>query len=238
MIISVHIPKTGGVTFRQFIAKVFEKEVVLDYHELTSVKLNKTVNDIIPGTRVIHGHFRADKYDDLYPNAKLVTWFRDPREIPISHYYYHLREPDFTHPVCRQMYDNKWTLEQTIRSQHDINIISHYTAKKKIEDFTFIGIMEYYKESIRLFKKLFDIDKRQKKGFLDRMRTCLGISSKTEMVALNVNPIRDSNKYQVSKELKHYIEKKCAKDLLLYHKAVRHFMKRYEKEFGMSINRD
>ena len=196
-IISVHIPKTGGVTFRNYIGAVFPDNVYFDYPE-EELPGGKTYSEMY----IIHGHFRVSKYSADFPSAKYISWVRDPSQIPISLYYYYLREPDFDSPLCRMLYYYDLSLEQFIRLKKDWNIISYFFEDKPIKDFVFIGIVEKYDESIQLFNEMFDVN------------------SVVPVVRGNTNTTRASSKYEVSDNLKKYIAATTSEDQKIYDQAV------------------
>ena len=42
---------------------------------------------------IIHGHFRATKYLDVFPDARLITFLRDPLSVTVSLYDHWRTEP-------------------------------------------------------------------------------------------------------------------------------------------------
>jgi len=218
MIISVHIPKTGGTSFRNFLIKAFNKKVVFDYRNLYNkpklIGSSKTIEKIPLDTKVIHGHFKADKYDDLFPNAKLITWFRNPLEIPISLYYHFLRCPNFKNSDCKALYDEKMSLKEFVLNIGDGNRSPYFISTKELVDFDFIGITEMYDKSMRLFRKLFHID------------------NSIPVIKENINPQKNfESKYRIDPEIRKLIRKLFIKDYKLYLEAIDIFNKKYIKEF-------
>src|SRR5690606_11709595 len=79
MFISVHIPKTGGTTFRNFLEQRYPGKVAYDYgsdSELTHRLLREKRKEASPevlrqlkqeGIRVVHGHFPATRYAEAIP---------------------------------------------------------------------------------------------------------------------------------------------------------------------------
>ena len=95
-IVSVHIPKTGGVTFREILEKLAEGHIHYDYGDrpLSPPALAERVRrrfrrvTVPPETRVVHGHFLAAKYARVFPEAPIVVWLRQPLQRLSSHYNY------------------------------------------------------------------------------------------------------------------------------------------------------
>ena len=139
MIISVHIPKTGGVTFREVLKSIYKEDIFFHY---TPWKKDITLPIIPDNIKIIHGHIPATKYKHSYPEGKFITWLRNPIEIPISMFYYFKRTPDFNNPLCKSLYEDKLSVEEFLLSRKNWNTISNYLSGEKINNFSFIGILE------------------------------------------------------------------------------------------------
>jgi hypothetical protein len=156
----MHIPKCAGTTFRSILIQCFgEEKILFDYADQMTHR-GKVVTTIPPGIEVIHGHFAMDKYDELFPDAALITWLRDPIEKTISHYYYWLRNPNNENiPLHQKIIDNKISLEEFGQQPISIDLFTNEFAGKKITDFAFIGITEHFEDSVKLFMNIFNIKK-------------------------------------------------------------------------------
>lgn len=136
--ISVHIPKTGGTVFlRQILNKKF-LEVHVDYRKNHFLeKEPKTIE-----CNIIHGHFPASRY--LERKLPYITWLRDPLERIVSHY--------------------NWILKVTKRElEFDEFIEKHANRMNQYMDidrekFVFVGILERWNDSIKLFSRITDTD--------------------------------------------------------------------------------
>jgi len=197
MIISIHVPKTGGTTFRNFLLKAFPSRVYFDYSNNEKVKLK-----IPDKTEILHGHITAYKYRNVYPNAKYITWLREPTQIPISMYYHYLRNPDFNSYLCQQLYNKNLSLEGFINLRKKWNVINDFIGDVPLEAFSFIGILEDYDKSIERFIKQFNI------------------SDNLIIKKVNYNPDRSENKYDVSDELKAQLKLACSESIVVYQKAL------------------
>lgn len=107
MIISVHIPKTAGTSFRTGLEKVFGNRLLLDYNDkplsgLISARWFRVKNRfrvqmqrhiLLENFSVIHGHFLPSKYLFLGKEIKLGAFFRDPVDRLISQYCFELNHP-------------------------------------------------------------------------------------------------------------------------------------------------
>jgi hypothetical protein len=170
LIISVHIPKTGGTTFVDILQKCAEEVLYLDYDyegpspialfrrgKRLTAPFESIMNDLesLPGRSVIHGHFQAKKYVSTFPNAVYVTWLRDPVERIVSNYLYWQRS--------RLPGDRRWeqvnaqgiSLEQFAQLKLARDNQQAYLYPLAVEDFDFVGITEEYDRSLELFRRLF-----------------------------------------------------------------------------------
>jgi len=201
MIISVHIPKCGGTSFRVILESIYGGSLWLNYGAMFSSKELRT--DLIPrGTRCIHGHFLADTFSELVPQPELVTWLRHPVERVVSNYYHFLRSPDPRDACCRELIEKRLSLEEFAELDWMRNEATRYMAGKSVEAFAFVGIMERYDESIQLFSSLF------------------GVPVPAESPKFNVNPLRATESYPLSTGTYDHILSLNFRDLIAYELAT------------------
>ncbi|MET1081387.1 MAG: sulfotransferase family 2 domain-containing protein [Pseudomonas sp.] len=79
----LHIPKTGGVSFRQVIENAFHVNEVL--HVLNPKEILEHTDDSLARYRFVHGHFSAFHVEHLY-SFKKITSLRDPVARCLSAY--------------------------------------------------------------------------------------------------------------------------------------------------------
>lgn len=124
LIISVHIPKTAGTSFKEALSNALGEEALLcdynhtkEFSELSNrgvkaIELHvewlhlrsraeqskyKSFVEAIPDTvSCVHGHFPASKYLLLNKKRNLIyiTWLRDPMDRMLSNYYYWMEQPE------------------------------------------------------------------------------------------------------------------------------------------------
>jgi len=200
MIVSVHVPKCAGTSFRNILDAIFGERIWHNYG--TIFTRDQAVADRIPrGIRVIHGHFIADAFDDLVPKRRLITWVRDPVERVVSNYYHCLRSPDMRDDCCRLVHEQKLGLLEFADLDWMKNLSTRYMANKPVADFAFVGIAERFDKSMEAFSKNL--------GF----RRVLGVPR------LNVNPKRREATYSLSREERSYIIERNGTDLAWYEQA-------------------
>src|SRR5882724_883638 len=93
MILSIHIPKTAGTTFRELLQRHFREAICLHYYHPMDYT-GRPLSEVPSVVECIHGHFGAQKFLSCYFDADLVTWLRDPIERVVSEYEHLKRSPD------------------------------------------------------------------------------------------------------------------------------------------------
>lgn len=202
MIISVHVPKTAGTSFRLVLDEVCGARTWYNYG--TIFTREQAREELVPpDTTLIHGHFLADAFDELFPERQLVTWVRHPVERLVSNYHHFLRTPDMRDDCCRALHEHKLSLREFSDLEWMRNETSRYLANKPVGDFEFIGISERFDESIRQFCGTF--------GFREVAR----------LPRANVNPGRSSESYELSQADREHILGRNAADMEWYDLAMR-----------------
>ncbi len=221
-IVSVHIPKTGGVSFGVLLKKIYGLRCAYDYSRIPWFK--KPVGQLgalkqalkrmhhLDFVKCIHGHFYADAFDDKYKdNVKYVTWLRDPVERLISLYEFWAYSSS---PVLSSKFQaafRKLTFDDFIKHQkldfHVNNGQTRMLGQKSIDDFEFVGIQEKYEQGVNVFLKIMGLDDIQ-----------------VEIPMRNVNKKRNIEKNNISKKQIERIVELNAKDIELYEKAKLRFL--------------
>ena len=144
-LISVHVPKAAGTAFRQVLLQVYGTQGVLT--DKTNMFEDNMPATIHWQTKVIEGHFRAGKYDKLFPNAYRITWLREPIHRLISDYCFrHMSNPTQDHL-------NKESLLKF--AQGNSNLMAYCVNAKSLDYFDFIGITEHFAEDLLELKSIF-----------------------------------------------------------------------------------
>src|SRR5664279_122190 len=107
MILSIHVPKAAGNSFRELLRTEFGDRLMKDYGDWAGCRVPEAIercrartltmrsraHELLAKYDIIHGHFAVDKYLGLFPNEEFVAFFRDPYQQSVSHYYFLLRNP-------------------------------------------------------------------------------------------------------------------------------------------------
>ncbi len=156
-LISVHVPKTAGTTFVDILNQIYGKEnIYFDYIPPKYVKHEPS--DLPHNFRVIHGHFNILKYDYLPAQAKKIIWLRHPIHIVISLYFYWLHVPLVDiyqyHEIVRDVKMLNINLDEFVEHGAAKNLISQHISDKKINDFDFVGVQEFFLEDLADLQKM------------------------------------------------------------------------------------
>ena len=201
MLISVHIPKCAGTSFRHILQGLYEDRLWLNYG--AAFVQSQARADLIPsGTECIHGHFFADTFDEIYPERQLITWLRHPVERVVSNYHHFLRSPDLRDDCCRVLLERQLTLGEFAELDWMRNMATRYLNGVPLEDFAFVGIAERFLESLHLFA------------------TTFGWPTPLRVPRDNINPERLTERYQISARDYAHIAGLNTLDLRTYECAV------------------
>lgn len=171
LMISVHLPKTAGVSFRTSLAEHFGHQLLQDYadrpvntppvlrhQQALQAALDNTERDFSQAA-CIHGHFLPLKYLSVASRyqARFITWMRDPIERLVSHYYYWQQtyQPATAMTLHRRVVEEGWTLDRFCLSEELRNTYAQFLWGFPLAYFEFIGITEHYSEDLAYFSRVF-----------------------------------------------------------------------------------
>lgn len=201
MVISVHIPKCAGTSFRHILQGLYEERLWLNYGT-AFIRSQAAVEQIPRGTECIHGHFFADTFDDIFPDRQLITWLRHPVERVVSNYHHFLRSPDLRDDCCRTLLDQKLTLREFAELDWMRNMAARYLNGVPLDDFAFVGVAERFLESLHLFGRI------------------VGWPAPLGVPRDNINPARLTERYEISPADHDHILALNPIDLRLYQDAL------------------
>jgi hypothetical protein len=172
VMISVHLPKTGGVAFRNILQAIYGRSLYLHYGRKTR---NRTFDpSLLPvNTRCIHGHFGSDALAAAFPHRILITWVRHPVQRIVALYRHFLRNPDPSNLSSCTLHEKQLSLKAFADLDAVRNMATRFfLAGKRPDDFFFIGVTEHFDASIALFLSLMQIrlDLQVPKQNADRSR--------------------------------------------------------------------
>jgi hypothetical protein len=217
MLISLHIPKTAGTSFRIALEEKFGSGLLRDYddrpiHSSPGERNAKALRDCrlnreraFEGVTCIHGHFLPRKYMPLIEKkaTRLVTWMRDPVERLASNYQHWKRfgQCDQGSPLVRRFIDERWSFERFCFAGELKDLYSQFLWDFPFTRFDFVGITEHYEEDMAYFSH----------GFLD---------APAAVYRCNGNPDSTGRNYVSDPGLRADIASFHAKDMALYRQAL------------------
>lgn len=181
MLISVHIPKTAGMSFGSSLRDVYGDRLFWAYETQPRLYSNLSIQlswlkckvshmvrtrRIIRKYDAIHGHFFADAFEHLPVPKQYCVFMRDPVERVISHYlfwkerYEKFRREGRKPPrlsLWTQMIENEMSLTEFAASPGMVKFYPVFLGRMPMDRFDFVGLMEEYSTSLQLFEKVFGI---------------------------------------------------------------------------------
>lgn len=210
-LVSVHIPKTAGTSFRKSLKSAYGEENVvrLDISLQTGkTRLNEELyeEELLPeNIRVLHGHFRPVDVLERFPRTKgkaFITWLRNPVDRVISNYYYlekrlkeELDEEGKNLNILSKM---QRSLLEYARDEINRNRQCKFLEGLELDAFEFVGILEHYAEDLTELGQRF--------GWSLVEETTVNVTAKEKPV--------------VSEEVRQEIARLNADDLALYNQAL------------------
>ena len=187
-LISLHIPKTAGTSFRLILESVYGSNEVMRVDlpiDDPKLKVNKEDynSDRLPKAKVIHGHFNYELLSSevrLPDQVPIVTWVRDPVERVISNYFYLsdrlesiLDEKNRGVNILSKL---KRNLKEYAQCEINRNRQSKFLKGLNLDDITFIGVVENFEEEIKVLAKILGwknvesvkVNSTKKKDFVDQ----------------------------------------------------------------------
>jgi hypothetical protein len=210
-IISLHIPKNAGTSFRNILKSVYGDDQVacLNIKPNGTIGLNQEIytENKLPKAKVIHGHFVFNALKNIFTlpeNYKLITWVRDPVNRVVSNFYYLesrlkelLDEERNNLDILNKM---QKTLIEFARADINRNRQAKFLAGSELMNFDFIGIFEYFdSELLRLAK-------------------VLEWKNIPEILHHNKTPVKDS---KISDDILNEIRELNMEDMHIYNEALK-----------------
>jgi hypothetical protein len=165
-LISVHIPKTAGTSFRHILKQVYGESAVvrLDINARgKKVRLDEQLYEaaeLPAGVRVLHGHFSPAAVAERFAGVEklpAITWLRHPVDRVISNYFYlkkrlaeELDEEAKGLNILRKM---QRSLLEYAADDMNRNRQHKFLAGRALEDFAFVAIQEHYDEDLAAMGK-------------------------------------------------------------------------------------
>ncbi len=217
MLISVHVPKTGGTTFFTHLRELYGARVMWHNNDWVEIDTPEAIErrrrhrtELIGDPHAfarrfdaLHGHFSARAYYGLFPGAHLITFVRDPFQHAVSCYEFAVRSESLPHPGHHAFKARNMSIFDLIELYPDHQ--SMYFAGVPLDEFALVGISERYDESLVAFERL------------------AGVTVPDRGARANANPQRAGDGYAISLDVRRAVERHRAGDIELYRQAVERF---------------
>lgn len=162
MIISVHIRKCAGTTFKAALTQEFGPKIYMDYGDEVgsswpSSKTKRLVKHsqmqaqrqaLQKNYKIIHGHFYRSKFDFLTVPRDYITFMRDPVARVLSNYYYLKRNKNRKNGDALIVNALGFSLEEYVCHPDCQNLQSQYLQTEDLSEFKFVGLVEHYDASV------------------------------------------------------------------------------------------
>lgn len=152
-LLSVHLPKTAGVSFSRTLENIYTKSLKKVYAPKLIQAINQGTSPSLPKkARCVHGHFGLLPHTlDWFPNAKLICWLRNPIDRVVSHYNYWLSYPAHGNSVHDRFLKEQPSLLAFAQNAIYIPTVNAYQSF--LGDFTpnqfcFVGRTESFKDDL------------------------------------------------------------------------------------------
>ncbi|NBC07875.1 MAG: sulfotransferase family 2 domain-containing protein [Bacteroidetes bacterium] len=148
-LLSMHIPKTAGLAFREILYQQYGPTRVLAINQYGLLRQGQTLSHHFRKRhRVIHGHLPYTYLKPLHgPDTMIITWLRDPAQRVVSNYYYSI-----THEFPKRLRENPdrkmMNLEEFIERPKRQNVMSRFLEGIELEDLDFFGFQEDFVDGL------------------------------------------------------------------------------------------
>jgi Sulfotransferase family len=163
MLLSMHIPKTAGTSFRMALqgrfgdamllayrGQVRGKEAIVPFEGKLLTQLDSRHRTRLADycrdhdVQCVHGHYTLPSLLDVFPDATCITFLREPVERLISAY----NHMQVTMPEAAA----RTSFEQFSSNPRTRNVYEQLGVLQCLEALTFVGITEQYERSLRLLE--------------------------------------------------------------------------------------
>jgi len=160
-LLSLHIPKTAGTSFRNILKEVYGEDAVVrwDINNRGVVRLNESIysDKELPNARVLHGHYVYSDLKKMFDfdenSVHRITWLRHPVKRVISNYFYlesrlHeiLKEEQRNLNILSKM---QRSLLEYARDEKNRNRQYKFLDGISLTEFDFVGIQEDFEADLR-----------------------------------------------------------------------------------------
>ena len=154
----MHIPKTGGKSFRKILDSQYQSDRVCFMSRIEILeRLNDGQVDLsgLGSRKVLHGHFRFNEIAQYVRdnNLKMITWFRNPIDRVISNHRFFIKRlqgDDSTHNEVHRLniHRKNESLLTYAEMNENRNVICQFLDGTNLKEFFYLGFLEDYSRDI------------------------------------------------------------------------------------------
>ena len=225
-IFSIHIPKTAGSFFGQVLESIHPDIQFFNYGinapetriylkgELKEFPVGedlesyffKYINDNQKGLAIMHGHVWKKHFVYKNPDAKILTWVREPAQRLYSHYEFFKRIPHSGNKRYEKFKKSNQSFLEFATDPLNQNRQTKILDGVQLDLLSFVGVVEKINQSIKKFSSIFDLK-----------------ISLYDSYNLNRNNDRSSNSYPIERSVFEEIKKSNLEDYAFYEKTLESF---------------
>lgn len=214
-LISVHIPKSAGTSFRKVLQRHYGRRLLVLYGGFGSEGYFQSRLDKHPGTLALHGHFPLKLFRHSYPQAKKIIWLRHPVDRIISYYYFWKKLRPHGNPNHKRFLIEKPSLVHF--AEERCTELADYLDENNILDMDFIGIVENFDEDVQRFENWFaGCIGQRKPDMLFNLYSRIFMRDRKHIPRAN----RTRRKPQVSTDLRERLEEILQYEMAIYRQAL------------------
>jgi hypothetical protein len=168
-LISLHIPKTGGRSFRRILKNIYGDALDLR-HEIRQFYANPKHAppievDFPENIRAIHAHLSIAQFMPVIEECqpKVVTWIRNPVDRVISNYYFFMKRIRDQNVDGKQLGKKDFSLLDYAAERGKENKLLAFMTGIDLDEFFFIGVLEQMKSDVK--------ELSSKMGWPDKIKT-------------------------------------------------------------------
>ena len=161
MIVSIHIPKTAGTSFRLILQRWYEPSELLFFHiRHKSPEYPDGEPTDFTQLQMVNGHYKYKELIQLFPNwkqASFITWLRNPVDRVVSNYLYLLEQSvssenseELRNQLAHRINEGLIEFASNPRNQ---NRMSTFLNGIELENFYFIGIVEHFSTDLEALSR-------------------------------------------------------------------------------------
>ena len=157
-IVSIHVPKTAGTSLAQVFDRCFQRRIMYDYQgyrepQVVTPEVRQNTGFIRSYFDVLHGHFAAAKYLDVFPDAAFIATLRHPVSRVISHYIHELNENSPAAFYHDDLASGRMDIVEFAEQDGVGNAMASHLLGRELRDYAGLIISEHFQQSCYILSR-------------------------------------------------------------------------------------